>query len=52
MGRRYHFANEPGKDLELADGDRVFVPETWVPDSEKVYRYLTILSLIIGFMNL
>jgi polysaccharide export outer membrane protein len=52
MGRRYHFSNEPGKDLELADGDRVFVPETWVPDSEKVYRYLTILSLIIGFVNL
>jgi len=52
VGRRYHFSNEPGSDLELADGDRVFVPETWVPDSEKVYRYLTILSLIIGFMNL
>ncbi|NLY88285.1 MAG: polysaccharide export protein [Firmicutes bacterium] len=52
VGRRYHFSNEPGSDLELADGDRVFVPETWVPDSEKVYRYLTILSLLIGFANL
>ncbi|NLZ44642.1 MAG: polysaccharide export protein [Clostridia bacterium] len=52
VGRRYHFSNEPGSDLELADGDRVFVPETWIPDSEKVYRYLTIISLLIGFATL
>ena len=52
VGRRYHFSNEPGSDLELADGDRVFAPETWIPDSEKVYRYLTIISLLIGFATL
>ena len=52
LGRRYHFSNEPENDLELADGDRVFVPETWVPDSEKVYRYLTIISVLLGIANL
>lgn len=51
VGRRYHLSSKPENDLELADGDRVFVPETWIPDSERVYRYLTIISLILGFID-
>lgn len=52
LGKRDRFHNEPAVGPVLADGDTVFVPETSVPDPEKVYRYLTIITAVIGILSL
>lgn len=52
LGKRDRFHNEPELGPVLTDGDTVFVPETKIPDPEKVYRYLTIITAVIGILSL